>query len=258
MARPLSPKNEIVRLLEANTGAKRMLTVWSDWCEMMAITFSNTCDMAHYTESEARYLQIAGQYDAGALGRFAQALAALVNAVDQAGFADVLGDAYGQLELGNADRGQFFTPYSLCQAMARMTIEGPDEDIAAQGYITVSDPACGAGALLIAAAETLKDAGHNHQRHMHATAIDIDPTAVHMAYVQLTLLGVPAVVLHGDTLRGVMWDTWYTPAHMIDGWSWRLCNKPSPAMQIGAVLAGIEQNLAGQPATMQLPLFATV
>jgi hypothetical protein len=35
--------------------------------------------------------------------------------------------------------------------------------------------------------------GVNDQQHLHITAVDIDIRAVHMTYLQLSLLRVPAV-----------------------------------------------------------------
>jgi len=43
-----------------------------------------------------------------------------------------------------------------------------------------------------------------------------------MAYVQLSLLHVPAVVIHGDTLLLEEYGHWHTPAHMLGGWRYRL------------------------------------
>ena len=47
------------------------------------------------------------------------------------------------------------------------------------GFITLCEPAVGAGAMVIAAAEAVTAGGHNHQRHMHVTAVDVDTTAAH-------------------------------------------------------------------------------
>ncbi|MGF6472662.1 hypothetical protein [Paraburkholderia youngii] len=57
---------------------------------------------------------------------------------------------------------------------------------------------------------------------MHATCIDIDPCCVHMAYVQLSLLHIPATVVHGNALSMEVWGTWHTPAHVLGGWTFRL------------------------------------
>ena len=57
----------------------------------------------------------------------------------------------------------------------------------------------------IATAQALRDEGINYQQAMHATCIDIDATAVHMAYVQLTLLHIPVIVIHGNALSLEQW-----------------------------------------------------
>jgi hypothetical protein len=54
------------------------------------------------------------------------------------------------------------------------------------------------------------------------TAVDVDEKAAHMAYIQLSLLGVPAIVIHGNTLSLQEWSHWYTPAHIFAGWSMKL------------------------------------
>ena len=43
-----------------------------------------------------------------------------------------------------------------------------------------------------------------------------------MTYVQLSLLHVPATVVHGNALSMEVWGTWYTPAHILGGWTFKL------------------------------------
>lgn len=236
-----NPKNEIVRLLQENTGERRMLTVWQEWVEMVALSLRNSCDLAGREEREARYLALAGRYSADQMDRFAQALAALVRSFEEQGYADVLGDTYGLLELTNTDRGQFFTPYEVSKLVAGSVLADAGEMAAEKGYITVNDPACGGGAMLIAAAEVLHDAGINCQQQMHATGQDIDPTAVHMTYIQLSLLHVPAMVIQGNSLSQTCVDVWYTPAHILGGWSWRLRGGAALGDLIGAITERLEQ-----------------
>jgi type I restriction-modification system DNA methylase subunit len=52
-------------------------------------------------------------------------------------------------ELGNDASGQFFTPYDVCRCMVEIS-GGSDPAAENAGFFSVSDPACGAGALLIA------------------------------------------------------------------------------------------------------------
>lgn len=85
-----------------------------------------------------------------------------------------------ELGLSNDSGGQFFTPYNVCQMMAEMTIGNVVPQVKERGYITINDPACGAGATLIAgvhaAAKQLMKAGFNWQNHILVTAQDIDYT----------------------------------------------------------------------------------
>ena len=67
-------------------------------------------------------------------------------------------------------------------------------------YRTASDPACGAGAMLIAFANAAKRHGINYQKHVLFVSQDIDRTAAMMCYIQMSLLGCPAVVVIGDSL----------------------------------------------------------
>lgn len=62
------------------------------------------------------------------------------------------------------------------------------------------ESACGAGGMCIAVAEAMTERGLNYRACAHITAIDVDATAVHMAYIQLSLLHVPASVVHGNSL----------------------------------------------------------
>ena len=52
----------------------------------------------------------------------------------------------------------------------------------------------------------------DYQTKMRAVATDIDLKCVHMAYIQLSLYGIPAVIIHGNTLTVEEWSHWFTPA----------------------------------------------
>jgi hypothetical protein len=89
--------------------------------------------------------------------------------------------------------------------MAGVTIGNPESVkaiIGDHGFVTAMEPACGAGSMVIALAEAMRNLGINYQRHLHVTAIDIDPRAIHMAYVQFSLLHVPAHLMVGNSLSG--------------------------------------------------------
>lgn len=126
------------------------------------------------------------------------------------------------LELGDSWKGQFFTPYEVCLCMGKMNIGGVRSYVQENGFVRISDPCVGGGAMIIAAAHAMLDEGINYQRHMHAVAQDIDLTSVHMAYVQFSLLHIPAVVIHGNSLAKETRSTWRTLAHTMGGWDEKL------------------------------------
>lgn len=209
--------------------------VFSDFVEMSALAFSNSVDKGKFEEREKRYMEIVGKYKKEEVYEFPKLLGMLVNHMEEAP-RDVLGEIFHALELHNERKGQFFTPYPICRMMAKMVIaESYDDIISKYGFITLSEPACGTGAMVIATAHELKDRNINYQQVIHTTATDIDPMCVHAAYVQFSLLHIPAVVVHGDTLRMEEWGHWYTPAHVIGNWDHKLKFKQQYKLMKGII-----------------------
>jgi N-6 DNA Methylase len=217
-------QKELVKLFHSLSGRHSHWQVFSDFCEMAAISMSNAVDLHHYETREARYMQMVKGYNRTELDLFMEGFKHLTLAMD-AKTQDVLGRTYHDLELHNKWAGQFFTPYDVSRMMAQMTIGNGQEikaKIEERGYITTLEPAVGSGAMIVAFAHELHEAGINYQQHLHVTAVDIDPKCVHMAYLQFSLLHIPAVIIHGDTLAMKEYSHWFTPAHILDGWQWRL------------------------------------
>src|SRR5690606_2657140 len=125
-----------------------------DFVEMAALAVANSIDKAQFTEREVRYLALIKRYEPDEQQLFPKMLGELVCALEY-GPDDVLGRVFGELDLGNSARGQFFTPYELCQLIARLNIgDGAEinERIVQRGFIRVNEPAAGAGAMAIAMA----------------------------------------------------------------------------------------------------------
>lgn len=203
--------------------------IFSDFVEMAAISISNPVDLNNREAREARYMQIVKQYRPDEVKRFPEMLAQLVDELDGGDgktihFGDVLGRVYHELELHNKWAGQYFTPFEICRMMSKITVMEPiPRDIIEKcGFITAQEPACGSGAMVIAMAEELHSQGINYQKHLHVTAIDVDLKCVCMAYLQFSLLHIPAIVVHGNTLTLEEWSHWYTPAHVLGNWSHKL------------------------------------
>ena len=145
-----SQKN-IVKTMERLTGRFSLWEIWQDFIIMSAISIANTVDTPFRDSREQTYLERSRKYSKQELDAFAEMLAEVVNALDNNPDQDFLGELFMALDLGNEWKGQFFTPYSVCKMMSAITYaDDTERRIEQQGWIGVSDPACGAGAMLIA------------------------------------------------------------------------------------------------------------
>ena len=187
----------------------------------------STCAVAQpfyrSNEIEQQYLDTVKRYNKEQAEQFSKLLALLVSALSEK-FQDFLGKVYMQLNLGNARTGQFFTPYHISQMMAEITFVD-NKDIDKQDIITLSEPCCGSGGMVIAYAETMKKYDINFQERLFVEAIDIDEMCFQMAYLQLSLYGISARVLLGDTIAYKFSKMLYTPMYFINGFSWKLKEK---------------------------------
>jgi hypothetical protein len=214
-------QQDFIRLVAEMSRSRHQYTVFKDFCELAALSMSNAVDRAQYEQREARYLQIVKGYRADEVARFPKMLACLTLSLEE-GMNDCLGQLFMAMELGNSGAGQFFTPYPVSALMAKMLAGDAGRICKERGFVRVMEPAVGAGGMVIATAEAFADEGIHYQQAMHATCIDIDATAVHMAYIQLSLLHIPAIVVHGNALSLEQWEVWFTPAHVVGFWNVKL------------------------------------
>ncbi|MHA6823943.1 N-6 DNA methylase [Ralstonia pseudosolanacearum] len=212
----------LVELIEQCARRHRRHEVFRDFCELAALSISNRVDLLQYDAREARYLEIVKRYEREEVECFPRMLGCLVESLE-GGHKDALGQIFEALQLADHWKGQFFTPFEVSRLMAKMLLSGAAAEIERKGFISLMEPAAGAGGMVIAAASALLDEGVNYQQTMHATLIDVDATACHMAYVQMSLLHVPAIVIHGNALvPDTVWGHWVTPAHVMGLWDVRL------------------------------------
>jgi len=207
-------KKEFISLLTQNAGSRDKWQVFCDFVELAAIAISNQCDYVHRDEREERYLQHAGGYTRPEMDRFCSMLSCVFasSRLTEDEPKDFLGEIYHELELHNKWKGQFFTPMHICTLMAEFQMADAENALTTKPYITVNDPCSGSGALLLGYASAMKRHKIDYQTKLRAVATDIDLKCVHMAYIQLALYGIPAVIIHGNSLTVEEWSHWFTPA----------------------------------------------
>ena len=216
-------EKELFQRLCALEGRYRISDVFRDFLQYCAHFVSNLVDGVHGQERREALEELNRKYD----GRFnfhecLQLLARAMQENQECGeLRDVLGTIFEAIGLSNERNGQFFTPENISRMMAKMMIGDKVQELQGKPYITVSDPCIGSGRMLLAFANELQEMGYNYCEKMAALAVDVDMTCVFMSYIQLSLYGVPAVVVHGNSLSVEEWSRWYTPAYVWGGWVFR-------------------------------------
>ena len=142
---------------------------------------------------------------------------------------DVLGTLYATLELTSKDKGQFFTPHTISEFMAQILSDDDLKDID-KPFLTLSEPACGAGGMVLAFVKTMLKHKHTPAEKLWVQCIDVDRLAALMCYVQLSLWHVPAEVIVGNTLSLEVREVWYTPAHYLGNWNFKLAQRAKSEM----------------------------
>lgn len=168
-------------------------------------------------ELEARYMRHVGIIGADRTREYAEMLALVAEMLND-GPRDCLGPIMmsDDVHAHNEYIGQFFTPPDLCALMAEMTFDDSiDARIQEQGFITVQEPAVGAGAMLLAFAGVLVKRGHDLTTAAWFDCTDLSELAYHLAFIQLSLTGIPAIVRRGNTLTLEMFEQALTPAAAI-------------------------------------------
>lgn len=197
--------------------------VFTDFVTVSAISLRNTCAFSQSLEDE--YHHIIKSYEPTDQQRLQQLLAIVVQGLEVAP-EDFLGDLFMSLEFGDARRGQFYTPTNVSKMMAELNFAHLDELLKEKPFVTISEPACGAGGMILPIVEILMRAGHRPERTIWVQAVDVDRTAALMCYIQLSLWAVPAQVIVGNCLTLEVREVWHTPMHYMMGWKARLDSTP--------------------------------
>ncbi len=205
-ARPdLQPvRKELDAIIAKGYGGHR---VFEDWVGLMFFAFQR--DDPHYLEIMGRYRNDGpmGQREAD---HFANALAELMGYMSSTN-EEVLGPLYEEYA-ANHYVGQFFTPAAVCKLMARMSHTPPPPNRA----FTVCDPACGAGACLIASAQ---EQSFEENYRAFFVGLDVDVNCVRMTALNLMFFNLEGIVMWGNFLALEVRGAWRTCRNVAFGGS---------------------------------------
>lgn len=228
----------MVRLLTAaarETG-HHVARVFTDWVCAAANALAAQADDVNKERREADYMAIVRQYDRHpeVIRETFPKLFARCTIALECKPHDLLGSLFHELGANSSHLGQFFTPYEASRLISEISW---DESFLAtvkeQGYVTIHEPASGSGGMIIAASEMFQRRGLNPQTQLVAHCSDLSAHAVHMTYVQLSLLGLPALVRHQNALTLEAFDELPTWRYSRDLWRYREAAAPLRHIQGG-------------------------
>ena len=206
-------RKQFIKAFERLAHHRERHDVFSDFLEMAVCAIrKRTMPSGPAADAiEAEYMAVVKHNQADDVRAMPRLLGITTLAIQDGG-CDFLGQVAGDLELVTGHMGQFFTPYDVSRMIAEMTLDTVGKVIAEQGFVTVQEPACGAGGMVIAAADALARQGFDISRHLYVDATDISPMCFRMTYFQAALRGIPATIWRGNTLSLEMVDHAVTPA----------------------------------------------
>lgn len=126
-----------------------------------------------------------------------------VSAVEDMPFGDILGELFMRLDVNSVRAGQFFTPFPIAEFMAKVQFDKDTfmSHAKEKGSVTVCDPACGSGVMLLAFAKVVHDAlGREGTGKLGLYGMDTDIRCVNMCRIQLRLNGLDSFGRMADRL----------------------------------------------------------
>lgn len=211
----ITAQNTAKILINVASYRHNLATLFQDFVTVAALTLQNGFEPRNeaWHAREAEYLRIVGQYDRDVIDAMAHCLGGLImRAQDE--HRDHLGELYMALGIGNKSLGQFFTPYHISRLMAAISLERKQIEAAIekQGYLSLNEPTCGAGGIVVAAADVMRELGFDPETQLRVVAQDADRHCCRMTYVNCLLHRIPATIIWGDTLLVEEKEITHTPA----------------------------------------------
>lgn len=208
-------KRQFVKTLQKLATYRRASDVFFDWLTCAKLALQNTVETKPklHEEREAEFAEIYAKYKKEEQVEFPRLLALLCQGLEDC-YGDFLGEVYMEANFGNDKAGQFFTPYHVSKMLAFANFDQIKikEWIDDNGCVTVEEPSCGSGGTVVAFLEKMREEGFNYQTQCFVSCTDLDPRCAYMAYITLSVLGVPAEVYHGNTLSREVFEVLHTPA----------------------------------------------
>ena len=225
-------KKDFKKIFDELSQKYARFSIWEAFVVMLACSLSNRVTYPYFNDREELYKKYKDKFLQQEVDKFSHLAAITILALTENPNQDFLGELYMELGLGNKKSGQFFTPYNVCQLTAEITMfesKTLESEIKEKGYITINDPCCGGGALLIAGANVVKERLKNSKYDVNKSVVlfaqDIDFLCALMCYIQLSILGMPAIIKVGNSLSSPMLEGEFSENYWVTIEYWNLFGK---------------------------------
>lgn len=168
-------RKELVSEIRSLAQSQGLNTVFTTFLEITANSLAAQTDPENAEKREQRYQEMASTMTPELLSSYARMLALLFLTVREYRDdpCDILGGIYHELNLNNEWNGQYFTPDDVCRLMAQITLPS-DELSANDGPITINEPTCGSGTMVIGAIWAMQRKEFDYRHNTFFVAQDID------------------------------------------------------------------------------------
>ncbi|MBO9457403.1 N-6 DNA methylase [Paracoccus sp. R12_1] len=204
---------DFLRALDSFDRPKTCTEIFRIFCEMAYCALAKRASPFpdQRDRLEADYMSCVGMFPNKDDVRRMPDMMALALQTIAAGGVDFFGQVAAEIGALDARMGQFFTPYEVSRMMAEMILGDVSAQIEAQGFITISEPAAGAGGMVLAVADVIERQGFDPARHIWVEAVELSRATFHMAYVQIAARGVAGRVINGNSLSLETYEQAFTP-----------------------------------------------
>ena len=218
----------ICKLIENASGRYSARDIFYDVVELMALTLAMTTDRRNDKSVHKAYQSLIEKHGEDKedsthyMGRIQYEIMNLFFKKREAkDIIDIFGPLHSAFNMGDSGLGQFFTPWHISVFMGKCILS--KEDFAGDKFKTLSEPTCGAGGMILAAAQVVNEYRLDYREKLVAYGSDIDKLCCMMTYVQCSLYQIPAMIEHANALSmEPVGSRWFTPAFYQMGWPEKL------------------------------------
>lgn len=178
--------------------------LFRDWLELILYALQRDDDAYLATLEKYKSEKSREEGDRNA-DLFSEAFGQLMRLTQESNL-DVLGDVYEEFGMNSNHFGQYFTPHPTAKMLARVNVDDSHDN----PPVSIADPACGSGRLLIYAAREIDE-------EVWAFGQDLDEMCAMISAINFTLFNLNGIIIQGDSLKLTKHRAWQTGGSRLGG-----------------------------------------